>query len=140
MTPQACGREDNISMFDLICSDIRLQTSYAAMFDFFLEENILWDENNRLFFTYKEKDKDNQIIPVGMICAENFPELCDIILQKCGIERRDYDVDASKIKNKRALEILTKIRQGRQSTSGKSKHDKDMDLPNLVTTSHLFQN
>lgn len=120
-------------MFDLICSDIRLQTSYAAMFDFFLEENILWDENNRLFFTYKEKDKDNQIIPVGMICAENFPELCDIILQKCGIERRDYDVDASKIKNKRALEILTKIRQGRQSTSGKSKHDKDMDLPNLVT-------
>lgn len=52
MTPQACGHEDNISMFDLICSDLRLQTSYAAMFDFFLEENILWDENNRLFFTY----------------------------------------------------------------------------------------
>lgn len=133
MTPQAFGREDNISMFDLICSDIRLQASYAAMFDFFLEENILWDENNRLFFTYKEKDKDNQIIPAGIICAENFPELCDIILQKCGIERKDYDVDASKIKNKRALEILTKIRQGRQSASGKSKHDKNMDLPNLVT-------
>ena len=91
------------------------------------------NENNRLFFTYKEKDKDNQIIPVGMICAENFPELCDIILQKCGIARKDYDVDASKIKNKRALEILTKIRQGRQQASGKSKHDKDMDLPNLVT-------
>ncbi|MCR1917915.1 hypothetical protein NSA48_02525 [Frisingicoccus caecimuris] len=133
MTPQACGQENNISMFDLIRSDIRLQTSYAAMFDFFLEENILWDENNRLFFTYKEKDKDNQIIPVGMICAENFSELCDIILQKCGIARKDYDVDASKIKNKRALEILTKIRQGRQQASGKSKHDKDMDLPNLVT-------
>ena len=50
------------------------------------------------------------------------------IRDRCGIERRDYDVDASKIKNKRALEILTKIRQGRQSTSGKSKHDKDLSL------------
>ena len=68
-----------------------------------------------------------------MIDGENFSGLCDIILQRCGVERKDYDVDASKIKNKRAMEILNKIHRGRQAASGKSSHNKDMELPNLVT-------
>ncbi len=133
MTPQACGYEDDISMFDLIRSETHFQKSYAAMFNFFLEENVLWDENNQLFFTYKETDENNQIVPVGIICGDNFSELCDIILQKCSIERRDYDVDASTVKNKRAREILTKIKEGRKKASGKPKHDKNMELPNLIT-------
>lgn len=133
LTPQAYGYEENISMFDLICSDSRLQKSYTAMFDFFLEETVLWDKNNHLFFTYAKTDGDNPIVPAGMIDGENFSGLCDIILQRCGVERKDYDVDASKIKNKRAMEILNKIHRGRQAASGKSSRNKDMELPNLVT-------
>lgn len=133
MTPQAYGCEENISIFNLICSDTRLQKSYTAMFDFFLEENILWDGNSQLFFTYNETDENHQIVPVGIICSDNFSELCDIILQKCGVERRDYDVDISTVKNHRAREILTNIQKGRKSASGKPKHDKNLELPNLIT-------
>lgn len=109
LTPRDYGCEENISMFDLICSDRRLQKSYTAMFDFFLEETVLWDKSNHLFFTYAKAEENNPMTPVGMIDGENFSGLCDIILQRCGVERRDYDVDASKIKNKRAMEILNKI-------------------------------
>lgn len=52
------------------------------MFDFFLEETVLWDKSNHLFFTYAKAEENNPMIPVGMIDGENFSGLCDIILQR----------------------------------------------------------
>lgn len=72
LTPRDYGCEENISMFDLICSDRRLQKSYTAMFDFFLEETVLWDKSNHLFFTYAKAEENNPMTPVGMIDGENF--------------------------------------------------------------------
>lgn len=56
-----------------------------------------------------------------------------MILQRCAINRSDADTDVTHVKNKRAREILEKLQRGRQSISKKATHDKELELPNLIT-------
>ena len=60
-------------------------------------------------------------------------ELCDIILQRCGIIRSDIITDMSKVKNKRALKILGKIKKAKQKLSKSNNSYVDTDLPNLIS-------
>ena len=126
-------RKDYINMFDVISSDLGLQNSYAKMFNFFFVENVIWNKENRIFITYTDKDKHQNIIPTGIIHRSQFVDLCDIILQRCGIKRSDTSVDTSKVTNRRALEILKKIQKGRQNMTKESSGNSDMELPNLIT-------
>lgn len=132
MTPQTYCRPD-VPIFDILRSDTRLQLSYAEMFTFFFEEKVLWNDTNRIFFTYKKDKTKDASIPVGMIHPDNFSEVCDVILQRCGITRRDTEADISRVKNRRAMEILKKIQEGRRNTSEPSGQDRDLELPNLIT-------
>lgn len=133
MTPQIyCGKTD-ISMFDLIALNPNLQNSYEKMFDFFFEETVLWKKENNAFLTFRKQEEQEGYSLAGVIHRDNFSELCDVILQRCGINRSDADTDATHVKNKRAKEILEKLQRGRQSLSKKSNPDKDMELPNLIT-------
>lgn len=125
--------KQSINMMDLIAIDENLQQTYAEMLAFFFLESIVWDKGMRSFFTYNDTDQNGQIIPVGIIYHNNYVEVCDIILQRCGIARTDTDTDTSKVKSKRALEILKKLQAGRQNASRNTKLNKDMELPNLIT-------
>lgn len=119
-----------VSMMDFIRDDITLQKNYCIAFTFFLEENVVWDESRSVFITYFEnKDKSN-IVPVGVIHSGIFSELCDIILQRCGINRNDIDIDISNAKSKKAIQTALKLQAGRKSSQ---KNDKDTELPKLIT-------
>lgn len=124
--------KQTVNMIELISMDKNLQNLYTKMFNFFFEETVIWDKENDLFLTFHPSE-DNEMLPVGVIHKTIFSELCDIILQRCGIARSDVDTDTSKVKSKRALEILKKLKKGRQNAAGHAKHDKDTELPNLIT-------
>lgn len=131
MTPQTyCGQD--IPMFDILRSDAPLQAAYTEMFSFFFEEKVLWNDPNQLFFTYQKEKGNSKSVPAGMIHPDNFSEVCDVILQRCGISRKDTDTDTSRVKNRRAVEILKKIQKGRRNTSAPSGQDRDLELPNLI--------
>lgn len=123
-----------INMMDIISTDDSLQKSYSNMFDFFFEENVIWDNEYNLFITYESTDSNGQIIPKGLIHHDIFAELCDIILQRCGITRNNADTDISKVKSKRALEIMDKLKKRRPKHSNSSEHDEDIELPNLIAS------
>lgn len=128
----------NINMMDLIAVDGNLQKMYCNMFQFFFEETIQYDDGNHIFITYKDKKQDGakseKNHSMGTIRRDIFVELCDIILQRCNILRTDIDTDTSKIKSKRALEIVKKLKKGRENASKNATHDKDVELPNLITS------
>lgn len=123
----------NVNMMDIIVMDKALQISYCKMLNFFFEEDVVWSNEDNLFITYKDVDEQGQIIPIGLIHRNIFTDLCDIILQRCGIVRSDIDTDASKVKSKRALEILKKLQRGREKAAKTSVNDKDTELPKLIT-------
>lgn len=138
MTPSQSAAYQNLSeeeksrlcMFDLIADNAGLQDAYSKMLNFFLVEHVLWNPESKVFLTFADSEDDS--LPVGVIHRGIFPELCDIILQRCGIDRKEADMDTTKIKSKRALEIAAKIKKGRQKAGGHKVPDKATELPNLI--------
>lgn len=149
---QSLCEEDkqHINMMDIIAKTPNLQQSYSKIFNFFFIENVFWDTKNQVFFLTQDNvlyDKTNQYFYIlndkgkkiqtnnyGLIHRNIFLDICDIILQRCGIIRSDTDTDTSKVKNKRALEILKKLKKGRENVTKTSNNDKDINLPNLITS------
>ena len=68
---------------------------------------------------------------VGVITGDNFSQICDLILQLNNIKRRDEDI--SKVKNKKALDILKKIQKGRAERQKNKKADKNMEIANIIS-------
>lgn len=142
--------QQHLNMMDFIANNKNLQSSYTKMFNFFFVENVFWDNKNQVFFLTQDNvfyDETNQFFYLhnnkkektptdnfGLIHRNIFVDLCDIILQRCGIIRSDTDTDTSKVKNKRALEILKKLKKGRENISKTSNNDKDINLPNLIAS------
>ena len=124
----------NINMFDIILEDESPRDTFLEIFNFFFEENVMWDNENKLFITFVNTDENGQIIPIGTINKDIFGELCDIILQRCGINRSDTNIDMSKVKNKRALKILNKIKKAKEKLSNNTQTSEEIELPNLISS------
>ncbi len=120
-----------LSMFDLITADSYLQHSYEKLFDFFFVETVRWDDVHKLFVL--SDDWNEEPAATGIIDRNHYPMVCDIILQRCGIQSSDTAPDISTVKNKRAREILKKLQKGREMRAKKSSPKGDMELPNLIT-------
>lgn len=125
--------KQNINMMDMIAMDINLQHSYSIMFNFFFAENVRWNSEQQLFCTYRPDSEETQENVCGFIHKNIYVDLCDIILQRCGVSRTDTGTDTAKVKSPRAQNILKKLQKGRQKTSNHSNQDKDINLPNLIT-------
>ncbi len=121
-----------ISTYDFIFDNEFLKNIFTEIFNFFFDENVIWNNDNKVFITFNDYDNNGNIIPVGIIHREIFEEIRDIILQRCGTAHSDTSIDISKVKNKRALKILSKIKKAKENFS-KSKNAFDIDLPNLIT-------
>lgn len=120
-----------LSMFDMIAVDPYLQTTYEKLFDFFFAETVRWDSAHKCFLLFEKTEESAR--PSGVIDRGSYSMVCDVILQRCGIHRPETDTDISKVTNKRAREILSKLQRGRSSFSKSEKADKDVNLPNLIT-------
>lgn len=122
-----------VDRFDLIAGDTGLQSLFQQVFHFFLTEAVLWNEEHKVFLTLEEEPGTGRMLPVGSIQKANFGEVCGLILGRCGMSPPDADADLSKVKNRRALEIMKKLQKGRTAEPKNNGQDKDMDLPNLIT-------
>ena len=88
----------------------------------------------KIFITFVDYDENGQVIPIGTIYRDIFEELRDVILQRCGINRSDTNIDMSKVKNKRALKILNKIKKAKEKLSNNTQGTDEIDLPNLISS------
>lgn len=68
---------------------------------------------------------------VGVITQENFSQICDLILQLNNIRPRDADI--TKVKNKKAADIMKKIQKGRSDRQKNKKADKNMEIANIIS-------
>jgi hypothetical protein len=136
--------QNRLTMFDLIEKDASLQISYQNALNFFFVETVAWDTGRKAFVT-RPVSSSHPAAPsslpsmtadpagiAGLIHREVFPELCDVILQRCGIQRAETEADPSQVKNERALAILKKIQAGRLKQKTNLKNDEALELPNLI--------
>lgn len=128
------SKREEISTYDLICKDVSLQKTFSKIFDLFFVEDVLWDNINQIFVVYRDKDESGNVIPIGIIHRNIFNELCDIILQRCSIDRDGTDADESEVKSKKARKTLGLIKKGRKKFHKKSKRNKSVEIPNLISS------
>lgn len=79
--------------------------------DFFIVENIIWNKEISAFIIYDSKDDKGNIIPKSFIHTKIWKELVSIILQLNAINNDEQEIDESKVKSKKALEILEKLKK-----------------------------
>lgn len=122
---------DNMDMFDIIKIDITLQNMYCSAFNFFFEEEVVWNNDISAFCTYIKEDEE--IIPVGSIHKDIFAELCDVILQRCAISQEDIN-EKTTVRSKKAQETLKALLKGRKKMRRSKTRNKAMELPNLISS------
>ena len=145
------GAETYNFYLSLLLADEKTLFSDDAMTDFlinalafFFKEEIFYYSDERCFIVTNNaasvitdiealsggrKLSDTDI--VGVITGDNFSQICDLILQLNNIKRRDEDI--SKVKNKKALDILKKIQKGRAERQKNKKADKNMEIANIIS-------
>ncbi len=145
------GAETYNFYLSLLLADEKTLFSDDAMIDFlknslafFFKEEIFYYSDERCFIVTNNaasvitdiealsggrKLSDTDI--VGVITGDNFSQICDLILQLNNIKRRDEDI--SKVKNKKALDILKKIQKGRAERQKNKKADKNMEIANIIS-------
>lgn len=145
------GAETYNFYLSLLLADEKTLFSDEAMTDFlknalafFFKEEIFYYSDERCFIVTNNaasviadiealsggrKLSDTDI--VGVITGDNFSQICDLILQLNNIKRRDEDI--SKVKNKKALDILKKIQKGRAERQKNKKADKNMEIANIIS-------
>lgn len=114
------------NLFDLLLSCEPSRTLIQNMLDFFLAGTITYSESRHVFVVSTE---DGQ---TGMITRENYPVVCDLIGQRNYLKPR-RDEDLSKVKSKKALEIMKKLQKGRAEKNKLTKADKNMELGNIIS-------
>lgn len=115
---------DNI--FDLLTANEQSALLLQKVLNFFIREEVRYSAQNRCFLILA----DEKI--VGAITKEGYPQICDLICQRNCIKSNQKE-DLSKIKSKKALEIMQKIQKGRAEKAKQSKSDKNMELGNIIS-------
>ena len=127
-------KKDEITTFDLVCKDVSLQKTYQSIFNLFLVENVVWDNINQVFVVYTDFDDNGNVVPIGLIHKNIFGELCDIILQRCAINRSAEDVDESQVKSKKARKTIGLLKKGRKKLHKTSERNRSVEIPNLISS------
>lgn len=126
-------QKEELLLFDIICTDINLQKTYSEVYNFFIIENIKWDEEVKGFWTYTDLDSEGKIIPTGLIHKNVFQELCEIILQRCAISQRDIEDDCTNIRSQKVRNTLKIFKKNRKKKIQNRKRNKSTELPNLIS-------
>lgn len=128
--------KQNMNIFDIIVSDKNLCEQYRTMLDFFFVENVGWDDHDKVFYTFTNKANDGKPIALGVIGKDIWIDLCDIILQRCGVKSKNTKEEKPKFKNKIAEKIWLKTQEAKKKQ--KEKESKSMGLPNIISAVAAF--
>lgn len=118
--------KEKATLFDLLLSSPPSCTLLQNILDFFIAETVTFSESRHAFVVSGDNGQ------TGMIRRENYLTVCDLIGQRNYLKPR-HDEDLSKIKNKKALEIMKKLQKGRAETKKLAKTDKNMELGNIIS-------
>jgi hypothetical protein len=116
--------ESKITFYDVIIQDSYLLKFYNLIFSFFIVENVLFDECNKVFIIWEEHD--NKKIAIGQINKDNFDEIIDILLKVNYIKSVDENYEKPKYKNNFAKKLVERMEkanvkksQGNSTSFGK---------------------
>lgn len=118
--------KSQITIFDLLTINEQSVNLFQEILNFFIKEDVTYSLQNRCFLVHKADEV------VGIITRENYPQVCDFICQRNCI-KSNQEEDLSKVKSKKALEIMKKLQKGRSEKSKQTESDKNMELGNIIS-------
>lgn len=113
-------------IFETLPQNPELAELLQLALDFFIKENVVYSTNDNRFVIHL----DEKI--VGIISKDNYSTVCDLICQRISVKTRQED-DISKVKNKKAMEIMEKLQRGRNSKNKQTKADKNLEIGNIIS-------
>ena len=125
---QLLSDEDKAQMnvFDLLTMDDKSAELLQNVLNFFIEEDVIWSSQNHAFLIHNDENV------IGIITKEIYPQICDLICQRNCI-KSNQEEDLSKVKSKKALEIMKKLQKGKAEKAKATKTDKNMELGNIIS-------
>lgn len=124
------SEKEALSFLNILIFDSFLLSYVCNALNFFLEDEIVYDEAKHAFVAYDGTiDKDGSKKISGFIYGKNYEKLIDVILERNGIERKKKS-QSLKFKSKLAQEVWELTHQ--EDTD--EKINKDMDLGNLISS------
>ena len=118
--------KSNLNIFDLLTSNDNITSLFQTALNFFIKEDVVYSDEYKAFLIQNE----NNVI--GVISKKIYPQILDIICQRNCI-KSNQEEDLSKIKSKKALEIMKKLQKGRSEKAKQTKADKNMELGNIIS-------
>lgn len=118
--------KSRIYLFDVLTINEQSINLLQTVLNFFIKEEVVYSPQNRCFFV-----RDNDTV-IGTVSKENYPQICDLICQRNCMKSNQQE-DLSKVKNKKALEIMKKLQRGRTEKAKQTKSDKNMELGNIIS-------
>lgn len=127
-TFEALSDEEKMSLnlSELIFSCPQLLVQLESALTFFLTGKVSFSVQDKGFIV-----EENKHI-TGIITTKEYPTVCNLICQRNCIPAKQEE-DLSKVKNKKALEIMKKLRKGKTDSHKKSKSDSNMELGNIIS-------
>ena len=119
--------KEQLNIFDLLVSENESIKYLEKILNFFIHETVTYSHEYNAFLVY---NNENNL--VGIISNENYYEVCNLIFQRNNIKKETTE-DLSKIKSKKALEIMKKLQKGREKKAKTTKADEKMEIGNIVS-------
>ena len=117
--------KQSLNIFDLMTITDESADIILPILCFFFEESVVFTPEEPCFTVVGEDGFR------GKIDRNNYSSICDIILQFNNIKIPEEDL--SKVKSKKALQILQKIKKAKEKSAKATKHDENMELSNIMS-------
>ncbi len=115
-----------MNIFDLLMANEQFAALLQTILNFFIDEDVVYSSQNKCFLVQKDG------AAIGLITKEIYPKICDLICQRNCI-KTNQEENLSKVKSKKALEIMKKLQKGRSEKAKQNKSDKNMELGNIIS-------
>lgn len=124
-----------LHIFDLMTSNIQSADLLKNVLNFFIKETVVFSETDRCFFIVNSTENSKEDVQksiTGTVTRENYTLVCDFICQRNNL-KMTKDTDLSKVKSKKAIEIIKKLQKGRTEKTNTAKADKNLELGNVIS-------
>ena len=122
--------QNNMSIYDILLTDEQLQNIYVEIFNFFFVETVVFKEDLFILLNNANGGLQKENIR-GVIHADTFDSVLDIIQQICCIDDKKSDEDL-KFKNNIAKKLYERMQKAQQKQ--KKKKDINLTIPNIISS------
>ena len=127
------SKKRNVPFYNILVFDKLVINTIVNAFNFFFVDEIIYNENDRVFYLMNGlKDNTGNNVVTGIIHEENYENIIDLIMQRINIEKPKNEIKGGKPKNKIAEKIMKKIESAAKIQ--KKKEDKKLELGNIISS------